>query len=341
MKFGPVPLVESAGKILGHNLSGPDGKRLFRKGKPLTAEDTLKLQQAGRTAVYVAELEEGDVEEDQAALRLARAAAGSGLRLSRPSAGRVNLLSTGLGVLRVDALRLGQVNRLPGITLGTLPTHRAVRPRQVVATAKIIPYAVPGIILAQIENEIAAGLPLISVVPLPPRRVGILLSGPRSVQAELQEQFEAPLRLRIESYGSQVEGVSFISLEEEDDEIALAGLLQEALREGLELVILAGETAIMDPCDLAPRAVARAGGQVECVGVPVDPGNLLMLAYLGEVPVLGAPGCARSLKTNALDWILPRLLCGERLSQADLADLGHGGLLEDTTKRPMPRNRLT
>jgi molybdenum cofactor cytidylyltransferase len=340
MKFGPVPLPESTGKILGHNLAGPDGRRLFRKGRPLTSEDVLKLEQAGRTVVYVAELEPGDVEENDAAQRLAQAVAGRGLRLSRPSAGRVNLLSTVLGVLQVDVARLAQINLLPGITLATLPIHHPVRPKQIAATAKIIPYAISGAHLARIEDEIAAGQPLISVNELPPHRVGIFLSGPHSVRNDLQDQFEAPLRARVEAYGSQVERVSFIILEEEDDEIALAHLLQESLAQGLDLVILAGETAIMDSCDLAPRAVERAGGRVECVGVPVDPGNLLMLAYLGDVPILGAPGCARSLKTNALDWVLPRLLSGERLTHSDLANLGHGGLLEDTTKRPMPRNRL-
>jgi hypothetical protein len=118
------------------------------------------------------------------------------------------------------------------------------------------------------------------------------------------------------------------------------GLLQDRLQRP-HLVVLAGETAIQDRYDLAPRAILRAGGSVECVGVPVDPGNLLMLAYLGEIPILGAPGCARSLKTNAIDWVLPRLLAGERLGFDDLAEMGHGGLLEDTGKRPMPRNRLT
>jgi molybdenum cofactor cytidylyltransferase len=112
-------------------------------------------------------------------------------------------------------------------------------------------------------------------------------------------------------------------------------------RRGLELIVLAGETAIMDRHDLLPRAVERAGGSVECVGAPVDPGHLLMLAYLDETPVVGAPGCARSRKTNIVDWVLPRLLAGERLTRPDIIALGHGGLLEDVPERPTRRDDLT
>ncbi len=120
----------------------------------------------------------------------------------------------------------------------------------------------------------------------------------------------------------------------------LAQALSRQRQAGAQLIILAGETAIMDRHDLAPRAVERAGGHVESLGAPVDPGNLLMLAYMDEVPILGAPGCARSRKINIVDWILPRLLVGERLTRADIAALGHGGLLEDVPERPMPRSKL-
>jgi molybdenum cofactor cytidylyltransferase len=341
MKFGPVPLEEAAGKLLGHNLAGPDGKRLFRKGKALTPGDVQALRQMGKRSVYAAELEKGDVLEDQAALCIAEALAQDGLRLSRSAGGRVNLLATRLGVLYVNAQALREANTCEGITLATLPAHALARPRQVVATVKVIPYAVPERLLAQVEAAIAQAAPLLSLRELPPRRVGILLSGSAGVRQRLQADFETPLQRRVEALGSSAELKGFISLEDEGDEIALARLLQDCAAEGYDLVVLAGETAIQDRHDLAPRAILRAGGSVESVGVPVDPGNLLMLAYLGEMPVLGAPGCARSLKTNALDWVLPRLLAGERLTFSDLADLGHGGLLEDTGKRPMPRNRIT
>ena len=115
-------------------------------------------------------------------------------------------------------------------------------------------------------------------------------------------------------------------------------MLQRQIDSGVHLLLLAGETAIMDAHDIVPRAVVRAGGHVESVGAPVDPGNLLMLAYLHDVPVVGAPGCARSRKTNIVDWILPRLLVGDRLTRRDIVELGHGGLLQDVRERGMPRD---
>lgn len=340
MHFGPVPLEKAIGKILGHNIAGRDGKRIFRKGKQISPEDIPVLAELGKTSVYVAELDSSDVGEDQAALRIARAVTRGGFRLSGPSAGRVNLLAEVQGVLRVDSSKLLQVNIHEGTTLATLPAHQVVQPRQIVGTVKIIPYAVAGEVLAQIEKDITTGNPLMSIDELSQKRVATLLSGSVSIRERLIRDFDIPLRMRIESFGSTAGLTGFISLEEESDEIELSAVLEKTIAAGFEMIIIAGETAIMDRFDLVPRAVERAGGFVETVGVPIDPGNLLMLGYIQDVPILGAPGCARSLKTNALDWILPRLLVGEHLTYADLAALGYGGLLEDTTKRPRPRSRL-
>jgi molybdopterin biosynthesis enzyme len=130
----------------------------------------------------------------------------------------------------------------------------------------------------------------------------------------------------------------FVALDDEPDEASLAQMLQQHVAAGVGLILLAGETAIMDSHDIVPRAVERAGGHVESVGAPVDPGNLLMVAYLKDVPVVGAPGCARSRKTNLVDWILPRLLVGDRLTRREIVELGHGGLLQDVRERGMPRD---
>jgi molybdenum cofactor cytidylyltransferase len=134
-----------------------------------------------------------------------------------------------------------------------------------------------------------------------------------------------------------VKRTDFVALDDEPDEAALAEMLRQQVASGIEMILLAGETAIMDSHDIVPRAIERAGGRVESVGAPVDPGNLLMLAYIRDVPVVGAPGCARSKKINIVDWILPRLLVGDRLTRRDIIELGHGGLLQDVRERGMPR----
>jgi len=167
--------------------------------------------------------------------------------------------------------------------------------------------------------------------------VGVILSGSTSLHQRLISDFD-PLRERIEKLGSSVTRTDFVALDDEADEAALADMLRQQVSVGVRLILLAGETAIMDAHDIVPRAVERAGGHIESVGAPVDPGNLLMLAYVDNVPIVGAPGCARSRKTNIVDWILPRLLVGDRLTRRDIVELGHGGLLQDVRERGMPRD---
>jgi molybdopterin biosynthesis enzyme len=165
----------------------------------------------------------------------------------------------------------------------------------------------------------------------------MILSGSASIHKRLVSDF-SPLRDRIERLGSAVTRTDFVALDDEPDEMILARMLKEQVEAGVGMILLAGETAIMDEQDIVPRAVERAGGRVESVGAPVDPGNLLMVAYLEDVPIVGAPGCARSRKTNIVDWILPRLLVGDRLTRREIVELGHGGLLQDVRERGMPRD---
>lgn len=332
MKFGPVPLDDALGKILGHNIAGPDGRRLIRKGKTLKQEHLAALRAIGRTWVYVAELEPGDFDEDSAALSTAEAVTGSGLRLSGPAMGRVNLQATVPGVLRVDAQRLARINACEGVTIATRTSHTAVRPRQTVATVKIIPYALAEAVMREVEAIATAGGPLLRVDELAPQPVSLIFTGSLSIREKLARDF-GPLTERVEALGSHIASTDYVSLDDEGAEVTLAETLSSRRASGARLIILAGETTIMDRHDIVPRAVERAGGWVECLGAPVDPGNLFMLAYLGDTPVLGAPGCARSRKTNITDWALPRLLVGDRLTKSDIVALGHGGLLEDVPDR--------
>ncbi|VAW43495.1 Molybdopterin molybdenumtransferase [hydrothermal vent metagenome] len=340
MKFGSIPIEQAAGKILGHNITGASGRRLFRKGHAISAADVAKLKANGRFQIYVATLEVGDVDEDTAAYRIAHAVMGSNLYPSRAATGRVNLKATRLGVLRVDAQRLRQLNSQLGITLATLRTNTAVLPAEkMVGTVKIIPYAVPETAVFAIE-QLAGERPLLWLDPLPRRRVTVILSGSPAAAERIQRSFDPPLRTRLERLGSGIDKIIFVPLEDAADEQTMADTLQKQAAAGAELIILAGETAIMDRYDIAPRAVERAGGSITCFGAPVDPGNLLMLAYLGGVPILGAPGCVRSPKRNIVDEVLPCLLVGDRLTQADIIELGHGGLLEDVAERPYPRSKI-
>ncbi len=332
MKFGPIPLGQAEGKILAHNIAHRSRPGTLRKGKTIDSTDVSALASEGYSSVYAVELEEDDVDEDTAARRAAEAAAVGccGLLLQGPSDGRVNLVASVGGVLRVDAARLEQVNRCEGVTFATLRSYRLVRPGQVVATIKIIPFALPANVLLQAERAAQGDTPLLRVSELKSKHVGLLLNGLPAATGHVLRSFEAPLKKRIEGWGSQIAQVDYVALTGDHDEAALSQALCRQIERGCELVVLAGETSTMDRNDVAPKAVLRAGGQVLCVGAPVEPGNLLMLARVNGVPVVGLPGCARSPKENVVDWVLPALLAGDQLDAADIARMGYGGLVEDS-----------
>lgn len=356
MKLWRLPLEESEGAILVHNVVGEDGRRLLRKGRVLEDRHLDLLRALGRETVVVARLEEGDVEEDEAATRVAQAVArfdskGEGgaedvappsrLRLSRASTGRVNFYAETLGLLRVDVERLVALNHCSGITLATLGRGTVVQRGKMIATLKVIPYAVPGAVVEHARGEARRGSqPLLWIEPLPRRRVALVLNGSPGARERVVAGFEAALGSRLEALGSELGSTDFVATDGDDAEPLLVEAMRRRLEEGCDLLLVAGDTAIMDRHDIIPRAVVEAGGAVECFGVPVDPGNLLLLAYREGVPILGTPGCSRSPKLNIVDLVLPRLLVGERLGRGDLVALGHGGLLDDVPERPLPRSRL-
>jgi hypothetical protein len=326
MKFERVSLGAAEGHILGHNVSY-QGRRMLKKGRRLGARELGLLAEAGSDQVYVAMLDADDVAEDAAALRIGRALASwAGVVLKPAYGGRASLLAPAHGVLEVAREALLELNLLDGVTLATLPSGRAVGPAQALGTLKVIPFALPEATVAAAE-AIATRQP-IAFRPLAPRRVTILVSGAASRRGKLFEPFRLSLSERLSGLGQRsVDGVYVELGADPESELALAIAAQ--LDSGVELLIVVGETATMDADDLAPRAIARAGGFIDVVGAPVFPGNLLLLGHRGSALILGAPGCVRSRARNVVDLILPRLLLGERLNRRDVAELGQGGLLDE------------
>jgi molybdenum cofactor cytidylyltransferase len=328
MKFGPVPVHESAGKLLAHNLPRPDGRGFFRKGKLLGVEDVQMLSTGGHRWIYVAEIEPGDIEENQAALRVAQVAVGAGLRIRGSSQGRVDLMAAVDGILRIDPARLAQINACDGIAFATGYSLRPAVQGQTVATIKIIPYALPTSVLEQV-GQIAQDGPVIELRALVPRTVGIVLTGHPRNQDRLLKGFGLSLKHRVEASGSLVKQVAFCPFVNDQDDLHLSRILNDQIEEGAQLILIGGETSIMDRNDVVPLAVRQAGGSLLSLGAPVEPGNLLMLAYIGAVPVVGAPGCARGRGKNVMDWVLPALLAGHHLTRSDITALGYGGYLSD------------
>ncbi len=334
VKFGPIPLEQAAGKILAHAILGTDGHKLLNKGHVLTPIDLEALAALLYETITVAALDPTDLNENQGAQRVGASLTGPGLRLQAPGVGRGNLLATADGPLRINVPALNQINAIDeGITVATLREHTLVHAGQLIALVKIIPFGVGGSAVADVEATAREYAPILSVRALRACSAALIVSGPASAKERLLPAFTEPTRIRLERLGSRLDAVSYVP--HQIAEIAAALAEQRAAER--DLVILAGVSAIMDRDDVTPQAVRAAGGTVSHFGVPVDPGSLLMLGYLDAMPVIGAPGCAKSLQTNVIDWILPRLLAGERLTRADLILMGHGGLLDDISDRPMPR----
>ena len=334
MRFGPVSVHQAEGKILAHNLARADGRQALRKGRKLSAEDISALLKEGYYSIYVAELEPGDLDENSAARRAAEAAMGIGLHVTRAAEGRANLVATAQGVLRVDDNRLEKINELDGVTFATLRSFKMVEAGQTVATVKIIPYSLPSDVLDRLERITGGDIPLIQVSALKSSRVGLVLSGLPLAEKRVRSSFEPPLRKRIEALGSRILAVDYACLGVEQDEETVAETLLRQIEQGIELIIMASETSTMDHNDITPRALEAVGGEVICVGAPIEPGNLLLLAYVGDIPVIGVPGCARSQKANVIDYVLPALLAGDRLTKTDIARMGYGGLIDEASRKP-------
>lgn len=338
MKFGAVPLNAAGGAILAHKLLAPDGRKLFNKGHTLTEADLHILRDCGIDSVVVAALASTDLGENEAARRVGTALVGSGVRVTAPGVGRANLMAQVSGPLRINVPALERLNNIDeGITIATLREHTLVRPRQLLALVKIIPFGIPIARVEDVEAIAHEEAPVIAVREIKTHSVALIVTGPDSARADLLAEFTEPVRERIERLGSRLDTVAYTAHEE--------GAVAEAIREqqaaGRGLIMLAGISATIDHEDVIPAGLRAGGGIVAHFGVPVDPGSLLMLGYIGQTPVIGAPGCIKSPKTNVIDMILPRLLAGERLTRADLVAMGHGGLLEDIAERPMPRQDVT
>ncbi len=330
MKFGPATPADAVGGVTVHTLR--QGSLVLKKGTTIGPAEVEALNKAGVKDVVVVRLEDGDVSEDIAAGGIAQAIAGDGVDVERAFTGRSNLFAARAGVLVVDRAAVDDINRVDeAITFATLPAFKAVVPGEMIATVKIVPF---GIESALCERAVtAAKTGRMSVAPYKIKRVGIvstLLPGlaPKVIEKTLRVTAD-----RLAPAGATIIAERRVP----HDETALAASIKELLGLGAELVIVFGASAIADRRDVIPAALEEVGGEIEHFGMPVDPGNLLLIGNAGGVPVLGAPGCARSPVENGFDWVLTRLLAGLKVSRADLTGMGVGGLLMEIVSRPQPR----
>lgn len=335
MIFAERPLAECRGAILAHSQRA--GADMLRKGRVLDDADIRRLAAAGVTQLTVARLEAGDVREDEAAQTIAALlqAAQYALASDPPFTGRVNLRATADGVLDLDAGTIDALNAVDeSITIATLPRFAAVKAGQMVATIKIIPYAVPQDVLARAVAVVSGiGRPLLAVHPYQQRRIALIQTELGSLKPGILTKTELVMTERLAAMGQAAAAHQRCPHQVAPLQQAMA----DALAGNAEMILLVGASAISDRRDVIPAAITALGGEIEHFGMPVDPGNLLLLARIGRVPVLGLPGCVRTPKLNGCDWVMQRLLAGLPVTGSDIRAMGIGGLLAEIPSRPQPR----
>src|SRR5882672_4504101 len=332
MKFGAVPVAEADGAVAVHSIRKSGS--VLKKGTSIGKTEIAALKAAGIAEIVVARIEPGDVSEDAAAAEIAAAVAGEGVRVDRAFTGRANLFAQTAGVLVVDKNAIDRLNEVDeSITFATLPAYKPVVAGEMIATVKIIPFAVAAAARDAALAVANRAVPLIRVAPHRVRKVGIVSTLMPGLAPKVIEKTLRVTEERLAPAGAAIVAERRVPHEQS----ALAKAIEEVLSAGAELVIVFGASAIADRRDVIPAAVETIGGQVEHFGMPVDPGNLLLVARVRGRPVLGAPGCARSPKENGFDWVLMRLLCGLPVTARDITAMGVGGLLMEIVTRPQPR----
>ena len=330
-----IRVEEAVGRVLCHDLTkivrGQYKGARFKKGQVIKEEDVEELLKMGKEQVYVLELEPGDLHEDEAGLRLGRAAAGPGVEISAPKESRVNLYASIDGLLKVNVPALEAINCLEDVVFATLPNNSVVKKGDLLAGTKVVPLVTREGTIKEVESICRQAGWVLKVIPFKKLNAGLIITGNEVFKKRIRDDFGPVMAGKLESFGS---GVKFLAYAP-DDAAEIADRIKDMAVGGAQLIIVTGGMSV-DPDDVTPLAIKMSGAEVEKYGAPVLPGAMFMLAYLGDIPVLGMPACGMFFKTTVLDLILPRLLCGERVKRSDIVSLAHGGLCQGCERCRFP-----
>ena len=319
-----VEVRQAVGTVLAHDLTqiipGEYKGPKFKKGHVITEEDVPLLLSMGKKHLFVLEKDDTDVHEDEAAYRIASRAAGSGIELTKPSEGKIELIASVDGLLKIDRDRLFELVSQDEIMFAAIHDNIVVRKGEKLAGTRIIPLFVAEEILKKAE-DILAGEPIIRIVPLKEMKVGVVTTGSEVYSGIIEDAFGPVLVRKFGALGSKVEKQLFA----DDDEDMIADCIKQLIDEGMDIIGITGGMSV-DPDDRTPSGIRKAGGSVVSYGAPVLPGAMFMLSYIGDVPVVGLPGCLLYSRTSIFDLIVPRLLAGEKITKQDINKLAVGGL---------------
>ncbi|NOU66215.1 molybdopterin-binding protein [Paenibacillus sp. LMG 31461] len=330
-----VKVEDAIGMILPHDLTqilpGKFKGRLFRKGHQVTEADIPALLSIGKEHIYVMELQPGYLHEDEAALRMARAIAGtdkcSDLRLTEPHEGKVNVKSEIHGLVKIDKAFVDSVNAIDEVIMSTIRSNTVVQGGASLVGTRVIPLIVDEAKVAEVERLAAArreeGFTLLEVKPFRKLRVGVITTGSEVFKGRIQDKFGPVVKEKVAQLGSVVVDQRFVS----DDSEAIVGEIHALQALGVDLVLVTGGMSV-DPDDRTPGAIKAAGARVVSYGTPMLPGSMLMIAYLGDLPIMGLPGCVMHDLYTSFDVLLPRICAGEEIVRSDITEMGYGGFYQ-------------
>jgi len=320
-----IPVREAVGRVLFHDITriapGEFSGRAFKKGHIIAPEDIDKLLSLGKDNIYVLNLEEGFVHENDAAIRIAKAAIGRGIQMMPPTEGKVRLMTTRHGLLKVNVEALDRINAIEEIVFATSHTDRRVDTMKLVGGTRIIPLFTEEDKIIEVENICRDYAPVIEVAPFCSLKVGLVTTGNEVYHQRIEDKFGPVMMAKIRDLGSSVTRQILVP----DSVPMTVQAIHDLIGEGAEMVVVTGGMSV-DPDDRTPASIRAAGGQEVTYGSPTFPGAMFMLAYIGDIPVVGVPGCAMYNKATVFDLVVPRILSGERLTRNDFTKLGHGGL---------------
>ena len=320
-----VPVEESVGMILCHDITeivpGKFKGVAFKKGHIIHEEDVEKLLNLGKSNIYIWEVKEGVLHENEAAERMAKASIGENIEITKPKEGKVSLNSKIKGLLKVNIKALDMINDIDEAMFATLHTDIVVKEGTNIAGTRIIPLVIEEEKIIEIEDICKKEGPIIEVLPFKPMKVGIITTGSEVFTGRIEDKFGPVLTKKVEELNGKVIKQEFSP----DDASIISSKIKELLALGADIILTTGGMSV-DPDDVTPTGIKDAGANIETYGAPTLPGAMFLLAYIGDTPVLGLPGCVMYCKTTIFDLILPRIMAGEKVNRKDIRKLGHGGL---------------
>lgn len=322
-----INVQNAVGTVLCHDITriipGKDKGPAFRRGHIVREEDIPNLLDIGKEHLYVFDPEDGYVHEDDAAQRIAEAAAGPGIKLSSPSEGKVNFTAAYDGLIDIDTETLFKLNSVKDVIFGTIHTNQLVTQGRGLAGTRVIPLVVHEDTIKEAERILNEHPPLIQVRPLKSCKVGIVTTGSEVYSGRIKDKFGPVVKNKFESYGSSIVGQTFVS----DEQEMTVNAINEFISKGADFVVVTGGMSV-DPDDQTPASIRATGAEVLTYGAPTFPGAMFMLARLGDIPIVGLPGCVMYYKASIFDLIIPRILAGKEVTRDDIVALGHGGYCE-------------